>query len=571
MVPETQMLVTKNRVGVSVVWLLAILGFLAACAPPGHRALWRGRELLEAGKTEAAVVELKTATSLLPTNAVAWSYLGLACHRAGQLTNAVEAYSRALRLDRDLLEARYNLGCLLLDEGNVQAALAEFTAYTLRRSQDPDGWLKLGETQLRGREFAEAERSFRESLRIEVNQAGAWNGLGQSQWQRNRLRDAAESFGQALNRQPDYGPALLNLATVSQQLNERGEALRLYREYLALEPRAGDWDAVNGIVQSLLPPADVQQHPAAAPVNPVTNKNATIAPVTNASKASAPLVRVSPAGGSGSNPIATKPGSTSASVVQPSPVFVKSGSEPASKAVPDEPHRTIPNSSASPRPRGPTDRIAEAERREPRDSTSKQASIRSKPAPVDRDGSPRVGLSATLRGTAPGRYAYLSPPAGTPGNRRGAEAAFVQGQQAQANNRLAEALQSFRRASELDPAYYEAYYSQGLVAFSMRSYEVALGAWEKALALRPNDADARYNFGLTLKAADYTRDAVAELEKLLAMHPDEARGHLTLGNIYAEQLRDIPKARRHYNKVLQLDPANPQAQAIRYWLVANPG
>lgn len=147
----------------------------------------------------------------------------------------------------------------------------------------------------------------------------------------------------------------------------------------------------------------------------------------------------------------------------------------------------------------------------------------------------------------------------------------MQGQQAQANNRLAEALQSFRRASELDPAYYEAYYSQGLVAFSMRSYEVALGAWEKALALRPNDADARYNFGLTLKAADYTRDAVAELEKLLAMHPDEARGHLTLGNIYAEQLRDIPKARRHYNKVLQLDPANPQAQAIRYWLVANPG
>jgi Flp pilus assembly protein TadD len=44
-----------------------------------------------------------------------------------------------------------------------------------------------------------------------------------------------------------------------------------------------------------------------------------------------------------------------------------------------------------------------------------------------------------------------------------------------------------------------------------------------------------------------------------------------LGNLYAEQLRDIPRARQHYNKVLQLDPRNPQAQSIRYWLVANPG
>jgi Flp pilus assembly protein TadD len=76
---------------------------------------------------------------------------------------------------------------------------------------------------------------------------------------------------------------------------------------------------------------------------------------------------------------------------------------------------------------------------------------------------------------------------------------------------------------------------------------------------------------LTLKAANHPQDAADELEKLLALHPDEARGHLTLGNLYAEQLRDIPRARRHYNKVLQLDPRNPQAQAIRYWLVANPG
>ena len=41
-------------------------------------------------------------------------------------------------------------------------------------------------------------------------------------------------------------------------------------------------------------------------------------------------------------------------------------------------------------------------------------------------------------------------------------------------DRQAEALQSFRRATQLDPAYFEAYYNLGLAAFNSRSFPVAL-------------------------------------------------------------------------------------------------
>jgi tetratricopeptide (TPR) repeat protein len=148
---------------------------------------------------------------------------------------------------------------------------------------------------------------------------------------------------------------------------------------------------------------------------------------------------------------------------------------------------------------------------------------------------------------------------------------LAQGQQAQRAGRLDEAIQHYRRAAQLDGSYFEAQYWLGLAAFEARSFRTALGAWEAALAIRPDYAEARYNYALTLKAAGQPKDAAAELEKLLAVHPDEARAHLTLGNLYAEQLRNIPRARQHYARVLQLDPRNPQAQAIRYWLVANPG
>jgi Flp pilus assembly protein TadD len=66
-------------------------------------------------------------------------------------------------------------------------------------------------------------------------------------------------------------------------------------------------------------------------------------------------------------------------------------------------------------------------------------------------------------------------------------------------------------------------------------------------------------------------DAVNELEKIVAASPDEVRAQLALGNLYAQKLNNPAQARRHYLKVLELDPRNAQANDIRYWLTANPG
>jgi len=62
---------------------------------------------------------------------------------------AVKAYKQALELDRDLLEAHFNLGCLWLEQNKPDAARTEFTSYTFRRGNTPEGWLKLGAAQLK--------------------------------------------------------------------------------------------------------------------------------------------------------------------------------------------------------------------------------------------------------------------------------------------------------------------------------------------------------------------------------------------------------------------------------------
>ena len=131
-------------------------------------------------------------------------------------------------------------------------------------------------------------------------------------------------------------------------------------------------------------------------------------------------------------------------------------------------------------------------------------------------------------------------------------------------------MNSYRQAAELDPAWFEAQYNYAVLAYRLRDFNHSLAASEMALALQPDSADARYTFALALKTAGYATDAVNELKKIVAANPDEARAQLALGNLYAEQMREPAQARPHYLKWLELDPHNPQATNIRFWLSANP-
>ena len=238
--------------------LLALAIFISGCTPSGPRALLKGKKFLDRGDYAGAVAQLKTATTLLATNAAAWNYYGVALQCAGQPADAARAYQNALKFDRDLVEAHYNLGCLWLEQDRPEAARMELTAYTLRRNNTPEGWLKLGATQLKLHDLLPAEKSFSTARSLDQNSAEALNGLGLARVEGGRPQDAAKFFAAAIEAHPNYAPALLNLATVEHQyLRDDSQALKHYRAYLALAPRPADWDAVNDLVNSLEQPAIV--------------------------------------------------------------------------------------------------------------------------------------------------------------------------------------------------------------------------------------------------------------------------------------------------------------------------
>ncbi|MGH8023323.1 MAG: tetratricopeptide repeat protein [Limisphaerales bacterium] len=555
---------------------VALAAGLAGCGPAGTRALLKGRKYLDQGKYADAADEFRWATEDMATNAQAWNYLGVAEQHAGQLDDAAKAYGRALELDQDLTEAHYNLGCLWMQEDKPDKAVSEFTAFTLRRANQPEGWLKLGMAQLGVHELLPAEKSFSTALYWSPNNAEALNGLGLARVARGRPEEAEKFFQAAVQHRPDFGPAILNWATVEREyLHNDRLALREYTAYLSLNPRPGNSAEVNAIVNSL-----EQSAGGAAPAPPdatpparqIAQAPARYEPAYEAPKQEE-RHREHRDEADRANTVRRESAARSDETAEPTEtVQVRPESSVASAApATDLKPATEPEAFRSLQPIPPSTRPSGGGFFHWLRSEPSRTSAPVTPLPAENTAS--APAPAHIVQPAPPvfpRYLYLSPARPAEGNRRAASAMFGRARDDEAEGRYTEALDFYRRAATLDPAWFQAQYNCGVMAYRLGDYAFSLASYETALAIEPGSADARYNFALALKAAGYVTDAVNELKKILAANPNDARSHLELGNLYSQKLNDVPRARAEYLKVLQIDPGNPQAPNIEFWLSANP-
>ncbi len=232
--------------------LVAAAGvFLAGCTPPGPRALLDGERLLLQGKPEEALRRLRTAVEFLPGNAQAWNHLGLAFHATRQPSEAVDAYQRALQVDRNLAVAHYNLGCLFQEQGDAARAADAFGTFVQLQPRALEGWVRLGQVQLKARRWEQAERSFQSALRQLPGDPDALNGLGVALQQRRRVADAWGCFTNVVTRHPGFAPAWLNLAVAAQQSGLKSFAAQAYRHYASLSPESARTLGVVAVAEQL--------------------------------------------------------------------------------------------------------------------------------------------------------------------------------------------------------------------------------------------------------------------------------------------------------------------------------
>ena len=652
----------------SVVGALCFFSF-TGCTPPGPAALLKGESLLNRGEFPAAIRKLRQATELLAEDPRSWNLLALAYHRSGKAREAEQAYRKSLTLDSDFAVARYNLGCLLLENGEFAEAEEQLKHRGNGANENPMIWVKRGTAQLGAEKLEEAEAFYKTALDQNPALPEAWNGLGLIHAKRNQPQKAWNSFSNAIRQDEKYAPAFLNQAVIAQRQasdKQRRQNLLLaqskYRRFLHWAPTSAFYNSVEELTKDIEktlrapkpaePPAIAaettkpprEEVDALSPQTPSESKNLASAKTEESSAESIPpptqetvqkkeiamAEETSPSDADSPPPQplsdsqeagemallekgpdenlqqSGKPNELEADSIKnaESEEVLKTAGDP--KEEPTEMADIVPKVDPAP----PSVVLKETEtesfkfesppdltEEDPLDGQWRTVSVRrsgfgiplgrigrrlfgSSEASSKADDSLPVALPqsalAPTRETPPRQtearqvagtpYAYQSPSVPQAGDRQKAIPHYQKGNREYLAGRISESIVDYREAVAIDPAFFEAYYNWGLSALRAEFTQDALQSYEWALAIRPSHRNARYNFALALKKGRHFHESASELQTIIGDRPDDVDAHFELAKLYANQLGDAEAARRHYKRVLELNPNHPQAVSIRYRL-----
>ena len=195
--------------------------------------------LLGAGNPAAAAA-LMSALLARPGTARAESRMALlvrsqareAMHEIGP---AIDDMRAALALDDRDARTHNSLGILLVDGGDMEAALGSFRRATEIDPNHARAWANLGNTLRTLGRFTEAVDATRQAVRAKPDYFLAWSNLGAMLVDIGNVPDAYEAYKRALALKPGAG-TLVALANIDRQRGDLDSAIAYCTRAVALAP-----------------------------------------------------------------------------------------------------------------------------------------------------------------------------------------------------------------------------------------------------------------------------------------------------------------------------------------------
>lgn len=97
-----------------------------------------------------------------------------------------------------------------------------------------------------------------------------------------------------------------------------------------------------------------------------------------------------------------------------------------------------------------------------------------------------------------------------------------------------------------------------------RLKEVIRRIWD---ASKQDRLNSHYNMGCVYRAYRQYKMAESEFLKALELNPNDAGVNYNLAILYDDDLKDKAKARKHYQRFLELAPDDKDAARVREWMV----
>jgi tetratricopeptide (TPR) repeat protein len=193
--------------------------------------------LKQSGRPKEAARVLKHAKQVSRGDA-ATSHLARAweLRKERQMDSALAEFDAAFTADKSLTQALSLKARALFDMDRPAEAVAIYEELQTQGAMTPESYVGLGEALRRLGRFAEAEKAFREAIRIKPKFARAYSYLGSLFSDMNRLTEAVEAAQRAIELEPNMYQAYFGLAGIYKRLGDLKGAEHAYRKTIRINP-----------------------------------------------------------------------------------------------------------------------------------------------------------------------------------------------------------------------------------------------------------------------------------------------------------------------------------------------
>ena len=241
-----------RRSTAAVVAVLALAAVLAGCTSPQKQRpdaaaltadavnFRNGLALLREGKVDEAIQLIKSAMAANPNDPGVWNALGLALLYKKDYQPAVSAFSEALRLDPEFVEARNNRGVAWMEMGKLYEGEADFQSVisgSVSREK-MNAHFNLGLLEMKREEWEEAEKEFTVVLAEDPKYIRACRERGIVRVRREEFADALDDLLRYLRIEPKDPTANYNAALALLTTGRRDVARKYMQRVVAAAPES---------------------------------------------------------------------------------------------------------------------------------------------------------------------------------------------------------------------------------------------------------------------------------------------------------------------------------------------
>jgi tetratricopeptide (TPR) repeat protein len=173
---------------------------------------------------------------------------GVQAAKEGQRDQAVEALRAAIRIDTNLWEARYDLGILLANAGDLAGAERELTLAAKLSPDWQEASIALAEARRRRGEYRLAADGLNDFVRLHTNAIEARMLLVEVLRDSGQIDNAITEAREVLVRKPGDATALAELALAHLSKGEREAAELVAKQALEANPNSAGTHRVMGLL-----------------------------------------------------------------------------------------------------------------------------------------------------------------------------------------------------------------------------------------------------------------------------------------------------------------------------------